>query len=81
MVPGFARAREVLLQRLSFEELQTVLEFLGFELFNKGRTSGSRVKFLKGSLAIILHKPHPRKGLLEYQIMQIVEILEREELL
>ncbi|HWR30294.1 MAG TPA: type II toxin-antitoxin system HicA family toxin [Negativicutes bacterium] len=65
----------------TFEELRTVLEALGFEISNKGRTSGSRVKFLKGNLAIVLHKPHPRKELLEYQIKQVLETLEKEELL
>ena len=65
----------------TFEEMQTVLEILGFKMSNKGKTSGSRVKFLKGNIAIILHKPHPRKELLEYQIKQVLEILEKEELL
>ena len=50
-------------------------------LSNSGKTSGSRVRFIKGSIAIILHKPHPRKELLEYQIKQILEILEKEGLL
>ena len=65
----------------TFEELQTVLEAFGFELSNQGRTSGSRVRFLKGNLAVVLHKPHPRKELLEYQIKQVVEMLEKEGLL
>ena len=80
--------KEKLIERLksnpkdfTFEELQTVLEAFGFELSNKGRTSGSRVRFIKGNLAIVLHKPHPRKELLEYQIKQVVETLEKEELL
>ena len=30
---------------------------------------------------IMLHKPHPRKELLSYQIKQLVEILEQEGLL
>lgn len=65
----------------TFDEMKNILELLGFEMSNKGKTSGSRVKFLKGNIAVILHKPHPRKELLEYQIKQILEILEREELL
>ncbi len=65
----------------TFDEMQRVLEFLGFELLNKGKTSGSRVRFLRGNTAIILHKPHPRKELLEYQIKQVLEILEKEHLL
>lgn len=65
----------------TFEELETLLLALGFQLSNKGRTSGSRVKFFKGSIFIILHKPHKRKELLTYQIKQIVEILSEEELI
>ena len=80
--------KEKLIERLksnpkdfTFEELRTVLEALGFEISNKGRTSGSKVKFLKGNIPIVLHKPHPRKELLEYQINQVLETLEKEELL
>lgn len=80
--------KEKLIKRLksipkdfTFDEMQTTLEFLGFEMFNKGKTSGSRVKFLKKDVAIILHKPHPRKELLEYQIKQILDILEQENLI
>jgi hypothetical protein len=80
--------KEKLIERLksnprdfTFEEMQTLLSYLGFELSNKGRTSGSRVKFIKGDVAIILHKPHPRKELLEYQIKQVLEILIKEELI
>lgn len=65
----------------TFEEMRTLLEILGFELSNKGKTSGSRVKFCKGNIIIILHKPHPRKELLEYQIKQIIEILTKEDLI
>jgi len=77
--------KDKLLERLkenpkdfTFDEMQTLLEALGFELFNKGKTSGSRVKFMKGRTIIILHKPHPRKELLEYQVKQVLEILEQE---
>lgn len=65
----------------TFEEMQTLLLALGFELSNKGKTSGSRVKFFKDGVFIILHKPHPRKELLSYQIKQIIEILSEEGLI
>lgn len=65
----------------TFAEMQPLPESLGFEFQTKGKTSGSRVKFMKGNIAIILHKPHPRKELPEYQIKQILDILEREGLL
>ena len=65
----------------TFEEMKELLELLGFVMSNKGRTSGSRVKFMKNNIPIILHKPHPRKELLEYQIRQIVDTLEKEDLI
>lgn len=65
----------------TFEEMQTLLLALGFELSNKGKTSGSRVKFFKDGVFIILHKPHPRKELLSYQIKQIIEVLSEEGLI
>jgi len=64
----------------TFDEMRNMLEFLGFEMLHKGKTSGSRVKFQKGNIPIIFHKPHPRKELLEYQIKQVLEILEKEDL-
>lgn len=80
--------KEKLIERLksnprdfTFDEMRTLLELLGFDMSNKGRTSGSRVKFMKGDVPIILHKPHPRKELLEYQIKQIRVILESEGLI
>lgn len=65
----------------TFEEMQTLLLALGFELSNKGKTSGSRVKFFKDDVFIILHKPHPRKKLLSYQIKQIIKTLSEEGLI
>lgn len=65
----------------TFDELQTLLEILGYEVNNKGKTSGSRVKFIKENSVIILHKPHPRKELLEYQLKQIIEKLQEEDLI
>lgn len=42
-----------------FKDLKTYLSSLGFELRNKGRTSGSRILFLDKEMnKIMLHKPH-----------------------
>lgn len=65
----------------TFEEMQTLLLALGFSLSNQGKTSGSRVKFFKDDMFIILHKPHPRKELLSYQMKQIIETLSKEGLI
>ena len=65
----------------TFEEMETLLTALGFVRFNKGKTSGSGVMFRKDGIPIILHKPHPRKELLEYQVKQLVDTLTKEGLL
>lgn len=61
--------------------MKALLELLGFVMSNKGKTSGSLAKFIKNNTPIILHKPHPRKELLEYQIKQIADVLEKEDLI
>ena len=80
--------KEKLIERLksvpkdfTFYEIRNLLELLGFEMSNKGRTSGSRVKFSNGRVSAYLHKPHPRNELLAYQIKDILEMLEREGLI
>ena len=35
----------------------------------------------KHKAKILLHKPHPRKELLEYQIKQLIDLLEQEGLI
>lgn len=35
----------------------------------------------KGKPSILMHKPHPRKELMDYQIKQLKEILEQEGLI
>ena len=44
----------------TFDELKTLLDGLGFEMSNKGKTSGSRVRFQNPALKIVIdvHKPH-----------------------
>ncbi|RGE65320.1 type II toxin-antitoxin system HicA family toxin [Anaerotruncus colihominis] len=66
----------------TFEEAETLLKFFAYDRSNKGRTSGSRVMFVSGDHApILLHKPHPRKELLAYQVKQLIEVLEQEGLI
>lgn len=44
----------------TYSEAKYLLSQLGFEEYNKGKTSGSRVKFYrpKDQRIILLHKPH-----------------------
>ena len=64
-------------KNFTFDEMETLLKSLGYKISNKGKTSGSRITFSGQNLPmVLLHKPHPRKELLSYQIDQILEILE-----
>ena len=67
----------------TFDEAESLLGYLSFRRFNKGKTSGSRVVFTSDEykIKILLHKPHPRKELLEYQVKQLIEQLEQEGLI
>lgn len=81
--------KEKLIQRLkskpkdfTFDEAETLLGCLSYSRSNKGKTSGSRVSFTSENHAsILLHKPHPNKELKDYQVQQLIEILQQEELI
>lgn len=67
---------------MTFDEAETLLRYMSYLRSSKGRTSGSRVMFVSEKHPpILLHKPHPRKELLEYQIKQLIEVLEQEGLI
>lgn len=67
----------------TFDEAESLLGYMTYRRSSKGRTSGSRVMFTsdKYKTKILLHKPHPRKELLEYQVKQLIDLLEQEGLL
>lgn len=67
----------------TFDQAETLLGYLTYKRYNKGRTSGSRVEFVSPDhkAKIIMHKPHPRKVLLDYQVKQLIELLEQEGLI
>jgi len=79
--------KEKLLKRLlsypkdfTFDEAETLLSYYGFVLSNKGKTSGSRVKFVsnKTGLPLLLHKPHPSNILKPYQLEDIINKIQEE---
>lgn len=64
---------------LTWEEFTKVLNYYGYiELKKKGKTSGSRRKFInkkKDNDVIIAHKPHPQNIVKRYIIEQVIEKL------
>ena len=51
---------------MTFDEVETLLNYLNYTRSNKGKTSGSRIMFTSPEHPpILMHKPHPRKELLE----------------
>lgn len=64
-----------------YNEAKTLLVSLGFTEKNKGKTSGSRVEFVKGEDTLLLHKPHPSGELKSYQVKQLIEILKELKLI
>ena len=81
--------KEKLIRRLkakpkdfTFDEAETLLQYLSYVRSNKGKTSGSRIMFISEEHeTILLHKPHPQKELKAYHIKQLIEVLEQEGLI
>lgn len=59
----------------SWDELVRLFHLCGYELGNKGKTSGSRVIFSKGEKTYVAHKPHPAKVIKGYVMKQVLEFL------
>lgn len=64
-----------------YDEAKTLLQYLGFEENHKGKTSGSRVEFIRGNDTLLLHKPHPSGVLKGYQVKQLIDYLKELKLL
>ena len=60
---------------LKWSELVSLLRSLGYTLLEG---SGSRVKFVKGSRIISLHRPHPDPEIKRYVTKYVIEQLQRE---
>ena len=59
----------------TYEEAVSLLLSLGFQMSNKGKTSGSRVAFDKDNMRIEIHRPHPHNELKRYQIAKLLSDL------
>lgn len=64
----------------TYDEAVTLLSHFGYLVDNKGRTSGSRVKFFNPKIKhiIFLHRPHPKNILKSYQIKEIITALQEQ---
>lgn len=67
---------------LTWEELTGLLKFLGYRERKKGKTSGSRRRFVHYKAPPVnLHKPHPKNIVKSYVIRELIEFLEHEGLI
>jgi hypothetical protein len=67
----------------TFEELIRLFRVLGFEISQKGKTSGSRIEFVNSEKDISYgaHKPHPDSAIKGYVMKQILEFLTSNQLI
>lgn len=59
----------------TFDELIQVMSYFGFYILKPGKTSGSRTQFSNGFEHFKIHKPHPRKILKTYQLIDVISFL------
>lgn len=59
----------------TFTEARSLLKYLGYEEDQKGSTSGSKVRFVRGSSRISLHKPHPGDVMKYYMVKLLRDFL------
>lgn len=64
----------------TFDELKSVMAHLGFKEMNLGATSGSRTGFMRGTLMIKMHKPHPGKIVGKKALKGILNILKQKKI-
>jgi hypothetical protein len=67
----------------TFDELIRLFQVLGFDLSQKGKTSGSRVEFVNPEKELFygIHKPHPDSTIKAYAMKQILEFLKSNQLI
>jgi len=69
-------------RNFTWEELKMLLNGFGYDEAPKGKTSGSRRRFVHPTRGpISLHTPHPGNELKSYQVAQIITFLKAEGLL
>ena len=64
-----------------WDELVRLFGIFGYNIDNKGKTSGSRVLFVKGENTYAVHKPHPGNIVKGYVLKQVYDYLKKLDLL
>lgn len=63
----------------TWDELSSLLSYLGYQKIKTGKTGGSRRKFIDGDKnIIILHKPHPDNVIKTYALKQVIDHLKEK---
>lgn len=65
----------------TWNELVRLFTLYGYEMGNKGKTSGSRVIFKKGESSYVAHKPHPNSIIKPYVMKQVMEFLKNNKMI
>lgn len=67
----------------TFDETIALLGYFGYCIHNKGRTSGSRIRFKNEDLGIYidLHKPHPGSIMKQWMMKAIYDHLKINDLI
>ena len=67
----------------TFDETISLLSHLGYTIHNKGKTSGSHIRFNNESLGIYidLHKPHPGTIMKQWMIKTMYDHLKRNNII
>ena len=66
-----------------YDELIRLFQVLGFQVSQKGKTSGSRIEFINDEkeLSFGAHKPHPNNTIKSYAMKQILEFLSSNKII
>ena len=62
---------------IRYEDVKNLLQSVGSNFSNKGKTSGARLSFTINGTKILLHKPHPGSEMGKATIKQLREILKK----
>ena len=67
----------------TYEETLRILSYFGYEVHNKGATSGSRVRFKNEATGeyIDIHRPHPGSVMKEWMLNAVYQHLKSKNLL